>query len=214
MCGEHHQMFHDGNLDRHHLIEIVAKREGKTVEEIYDMLKLPMPDKAEEIKPMEERPPIEQLIQAYIQLEEQEQGCRWAKGQLLDAVLNTGTKVTWLSSQIGISTAQIRELVKVYRAFPNEGMRIPGLSWYHHRVAVNSSAPEKYLAIANDEGLSTREMRKKILEDEGKLDTAQSEEDKDQNEAKKLLEKVEKFIAKGGESAHWLREQLQAIFVR
>lgn len=211
LCGVHHVMFHDGNINRHHLIEVVAKREEKTVEEVYNILKLPLPENIEPINWQEQEPSMEELIQAYIQLDEHEQEARWAKGQLLDLILKAGASQKWLSAQIGISPAQIRELVKVYRTFPEESMRIPSLSWYHHRVAANSNKPHEYLAKANDEHLSTRELRKLILADEGKEHINQDEEKSEMKKAKKLFAELEEMLNKGGEPANWLKEQLQVF---
>ncbi|WP_028987634.1 hypothetical protein [Thermicanus aegyptius] len=211
LCGEHHRAYHDGHIDRHHLILAVAGREGKTAEEIYGILGL-LPQPVEKEIPKEEpEPTLEELISAYHQLDEQEQEVRWTKGQLLDAMLKAGAKASFLSSQLGVSTAQIRELVKVYRVFPEESTRIPSLSWYHHRIAANSKEPQKYIAVANDEGLSTRELRKKILEDEGRVDVVQEEEDKEMKKAERLFKQVEEFLASGGLAAGWLREQLKVI---
>lgn len=204
-------MFQDGNLNRHHLIVVVAEREDKTVEEIYDTLNLPLPEQIEAIKRKESEPSLEELIQTYIQVEEHEQEARWTKGQLLDVMLNAGAKQKWLSSQIGVSPAQIRELVKVYRTFPEASMRIPSLSWYHHRVATNSDKPEEYIIKANDEQLSTRKLKKVILSDEGKEHINQDEEKEEMKKAQKLLTKVEEIIKKGGEPANWLHDQLQVI---
>lgn len=156
-------MFQDGNLNRHNLIEVVAEREGKTVEEIYDTLKLLLPEQPEPIQRKEPEPSLEELIQAYIQVEEHEQEARWTKGKLFDVTFNAGAKQKWLSSLIGVSPAQIRELVKVYRTFPKESMRIPSLSWYHYRVATNSDKPQEYIIKANNEQLSTRKLKKVIL---------------------------------------------------
>lgn len=214
LCGEHHRAYHDGHIDRHHLILVVAEREGKTAEEIYGILGLLPTDSppTEKENPKEGlEPTLEELIAAYHQLDEQEQEVRWTKGQLLDAMLKAGAKAGFLSSQLGVSTAQIRELVKVYRAFPEESTRIPSLSWYHHRIAANSQEPQKYIAVANDEGLSTRELRKKILEDEGKVNIVQEEEDKEMKKAERLFKQVEEFLASGGLAAGWLREKLKGI---
>lgn len=214
LCGEHHSMFHNGNIDRHHLIEVVAKREGKTVEEIYDHLKISIPENVEPIRRPKEIPSIEELIQAYIQIDEQEQETRWTKGKLLDVMLaDEGISQKWLSSQLGVSPSQIRELVKVYRAFPDERTRIPSLSWYHHRVAANSSDPAHYIAKANDEGLSTREMREVILLDENKEHLTNEEKENAIKEAEKVFEKVESLLAKGGEPARWLEEKLRKLVI-
>jgi methyltransferase-like protein len=182
------------------------------VDEIYDILKLIKPENAKPINEPASDPSLEELLAAYIQVEENEQEARWIKGQLLDEMLKRGAKQTWLSSQLGISPAQIRELVKVYRAFPKPEMRIPSLSWYHHRVAANSPDPAKYILKANDEALSTRELRKAILEDEGKEHLAHTETEQQLIKAKRIYQQVEELIKQGGEPADWLKRQLAALF--
>jgi hypothetical protein len=212
LCGYHHALVHGGNIDRHHLVEVVARREGKTVDEIYDTLKLVKPESPKPINEPASDPTLEELLAAYVQVEESEQEARWIKGQLLDEMLKRGAKQTWLSSQLGISPAQIRELVKVYRTFPKPELRIPSLSWYHHRVAANSSDPVRYIQKANDESLSTRELRKVILEDEGKEHLAQTETEREIGRAKRIYQQVEEIIRLGGEPADWLKSQLAALF--
>ncbi|CAA7600077.1 Hypothetical protein DEACI_0727 [Acididesulfobacillus acetoxydans] len=103
--------------------------------------------------------------------------------------------------------AQIRELVKVCRAFPDEGTRISSLSWYHHRTAANSSDPAKYIQEAADQELSTRQMRKIILEDEGRQEIVQEEDSAERKQAEKILKTVEAFLARGGEAAAYLKQQ-------
>ncbi|MDY7989808.1 hypothetical protein UY286_05200 [Paenibacillus polymyxa] len=208
LCGWHHRLFHDGNLDRNELIQIVAKREGVAPEEIADVLKLPYQPPPTQPAP---QPKIEELLQAYIQIDEQEQETRFIKGQLLDAMLAAGAKQKFLSSQIGVSPAQIRELVHVYRTFPTPESRVPTLSWYHHRVASHSSEPAVLLAKANDEAMSTRDLRKVILEQEGAEVVVKQEENVEQKQASRVLTSVQKILDSGSEAAKWLRAELKQI---
>ncbi|WP_198524803.1 HNH endonuclease [Paenibacillus phocaensis] len=209
LCGWHRRLFHDGNLDRNELITIVAKREGLTPEEVADILKLSYQPPPAQLAP---QPKIEELLQAYIQIDEQEQETRFAKGQLLDAMLAAGAKQKFLSSQIGISPAQIRELVHVYRTFPTPESRIPSLSWYHHRVASHSSEPAALLMKANDEALSTRDLRKVILEQEGANNIVKQDEDQEQKKAQRLLVSVQKLLDTGSEAAKWFENELKQLF--
>ncbi|MBY9079595.1 hypothetical protein KIH86_08525 [Paenibacillus sp. HN-1] len=208
LCGWHHQLFHGGNLDRNELIAIVAKREGVTPEEIADVLKLPYQPPAAQPAP---QPKVEELLQAYIQVDEQEQETRFVKGQLLDAMLAAGAAQKFLASQIGISPAQIRELVHVYRTFPTPESRNPTLSWYHHRIASRANQPAAILAKACDEAMSTRQLRKAILQQEGAEHLAKQEEDQEQKQAKQMLAAVQKVLDTGSEAAKWLRAELKKI---
>lgn len=209
LCGLHHQAFHDGKINRNVLIEIVAKREGKLPEEIAASIQLDY--EPTQIVPTPPQPSVPELIQVYIQLEEHEQENRFAKGQLLEAMLDAGATQKYLSSQLGVSPSQVRELIHVYRTFSDPASRNPALSWYHHRVASRSSDPPKYLAEANDEGLSIRVMKERILMDEGHNHLVQTEADAEQRKAEKLLQQVRDFLVTGGSVAQWLTEQIRAL---
>ncbi|PYE49347.1 hypothetical protein HUB98_03985 [Paenibacillus barcinonensis] len=156
-------------------------------------------------------PKIEELLQTYIQVDEQEQETRFIKGQLLDAMLTAGAKQKFLSSQIGVSPAQIRELVHVYRTYPTAASRIPSLSWYHHRVASHSISPTKTLIKASDEAMSTRELRKLILEQEGAKQLVQHEDQEERKKAERVLSSVQKVLDSGGETAKWIQDELKRI---
>ena len=206
LCGVHHRMAHDGNLDRNQLIRIVAEREGLEPEEVADRIGLtyvpPEPVQTPE-------PKLEELVQAYHQIDEQEQESRFIKGQLLDAMLAAGATQKYLSQELGVSPSQIRELVHVYRTFPDPANRIPTLSWYHHRVAARSSNPQKYLALAADQPVSVRKLREQILRDEGGEHLAAEDENRQHKKAEKLLAEVQAVLDAGGETAEWLAERLK-----
>lgn len=210
LCGIHHKMFHDGNLNRNELIRIVAKREGKTPEEIADIIKLPY---QEPPSPPPQPPKLEDLVQAYIQIDEQEQENRFVKGQLLDAMLAAGATQKYLASEIGVSASQIRELVHVYKTFPTPESRVPTLSWYHHRVAARSNDPEKFLAMAADHPISVRELKKEILKEEGADHIASQEEDQERKKAEKLLGEVQMLLDTRSSASDWLFERLQHLIM-
>jgi hypothetical protein len=206
LCGVHHRMVHDGNLDRNLLIQIVADREGLEPEEVAERIRLayrpPQP-----VQPL--KPKLEDLVQAYLQIDEQEQETRFVKGQLLDAMLSAGATQKYLSQELGVSPSQIRELVHVYRTFPDPSSRIPTLSWYHHRVAARSSNPQKYLALAADQPVSIRQLREKILKDEGGQHLVDEDKRRGRQKAEKLFAEVQAVLAAGGEAAEWLAERLK-----
>lgn len=207
LCGEHHRMFHDGNLDRNILIQIVAKREGKEPGEIADILKLSY----EEPPPPTVQPKIEELLHAYIQVDEGEQEARFIKGQLLDSMIAAGATQKYLSSQIGVSPAQIRELVYVYRAFPDRTLRNPALSWYHHRVASRSSDPHKHLALASDQHLSIRDMRKEILQAEGSGNLVEEDEKAQERKLSKYLTEIKTILNESTPLSRWLENELKRL---
>lgn len=195
------------------LIEIVARRERKPMEEIYAAIGWTAPEVLPAVVRKEE-PSLEELIQAFITLQEQEADCQWAKGEILAALLDRQVKPSWIASQVGVSAAQVRELVKVYRAFPEPGMRVPQLSWYHHRVAANFSDPAGWIARAADEQMSTRQLREAILENEAQdaiREIAELEEVRERREAEEALRAVKDVLRRGGDSAAWLTQQLRLL---
>lgn len=209
LCFKCHLFADNGKISHHQLIAIVAEREEKEIQEIYRLTGWPMPETLPEQTKHEEIHSLEEIIQMYINLEEQERECRWAKGQLLDVMVKMGAKIGWIASQVGVSAAQIRELIKTYRAFPEEEDRNPELSWMHHRIAANSKNPKEWIDTAADEQLSTRQLRKAIKESVG--ETTAPEEEKEIRQAEKVFIKVEKVIAQGGPAAEWLKEKLKEL---
>ncbi|WP_027093001.1 HNH endonuclease signature motif containing protein [Cohnella thermotolerans] len=208
LCGEHHRLAQDGKIDRNELIRIVAKREGKTSEEIAAIIQLPY---REPEPPASQPPKLEDLIQAYIQVDEQEQESRFVKGQLLDAMLAAGATQKYLSQELGVSPSQIRELVHVYRTFSDPVSRVPTLSWYHHRVAARSSDPAKFIALAADQSLSIRNLRKEILVSEGSGHLAEQDEAEERKKAEKCLTAVREILIAGGPVAEWLTQELKNL---
>lgn len=211
LCVEHHRAAQEYKIDRLVLVQIVAEREGVALEEVCRAIEIPVPDKFPPLPEKVQEPGIEELIQAYISLEEQERENKWVKAQLLEAMLAAGAKPSWLASQLGISVSLIKKMVKTYKAFPEEDMRVPELSFEHHYVAATSSKPGEMIAKAADEQLSTRQMRKVILEEEasdGFKEIARDEEKDEIHEAKKVYTKAERVITRGGPGAEWLREKL------
>jgi len=211
LCFEHHRFAHDGKISHHELIPIVAKRENIKIEEVYYLTGWPVPEILPEPVKYKEVRSLEEIIQMYINLEERERECRWAKGQLLDLMVKMSVKIGWIASQVGTSRAQIRELIKTYRAFPEEKDRNPELSWMHHRIAANSKSPKEWIDMAADKQLSTRQLKKAIKESVG--ETTAPEEEKEIYQAEKVFIKVEEIIAQGGPAAEWLEEKLKELIL-
>lgn len=218
LCDQCHMDAQEYRIKPLELIKIVATREGKSIEEIYEAIGWAAPDDLPETKPklrVVEEPSLEDLIQAYISLEEKEADCRWAKAEILSAITNAGAKASWIASQIGTSAAQVREMVKVYRAFPTEGMRVPELSWYHHRLAANTPDPAQWIARAADEQMSTRQMREAIIQDDIQNGKEPPPDDgletKYLKKAEAAVKAIEEILMHGGLAAKWLKDTLKII---
>lgn len=183
------------------LIKITAKREDLSLEDAYGQIGWVVPDEVESKKEPEYT--LEELVQSYISLEEKENETRWVKGQILDILIERGAKAGWIASQVGVSAAQVRVMVRTFRAFPTEESRMPALTWFHHRIAANTSNPEQWICEAADGHYSTRQLQAVI---KGKTE---SDDEKKQKKAEKALRDVVNIIDAGGKSAVWLFDELQ-----
>lgn len=185
------------------LIKITCRREGITLEEAYEQIGWVVPDEAIEKKEPEKEYTLEELVQAYISLQEKENETRWVKGQILDILLEKGVKPGWIASQVGVSAAQIRVMVQTFRAFPEEKKRNPALTWFHHRIAAHTEEPERWLNEAADNEFSTRQMQAVIK------GATESADDKRKAEAERTLRSVKNFLDAKDKLSVWFFNELQ-----
>lgn len=214
LCRKCHDEAQQYKINRLVLVQIVALREGVASEEVCRETGIPVPDKFPELHSTEEEPGIEELIQAYISLKEQERDSKWVKAQLLAAMMDAGAKASWIASQIGTSASLIKKMVKTFKAFPAEVTRVPELSFEHHFTAATAKEPGKMIARAADEQMSTRELRKEIIKKEASeiiKAISSDEEEKDLEKAKRAFTKIEEMYAFGGPAKEWLKEQLKKL---
>ncbi|MOA21287.1 hypothetical protein D3C78_1417720 [compost metagenome] len=64
---------------------------------------------------------------------------------------------------------------------------------------------------ANDEALSTRDLRKVILEQEGAGAIVNQDEDQEQKKAQRLLVSVQKMLDTGSGAAKWFENELKQL---
>lgn len=210
LCAEHHFAAHTGNLPRGDLVKIVAVRENKTPEEICQIIGLNLA--VDNIKPgnvINSSATLEELIQMYVSLDETVDETKFFKGEIIEELLRRELTVGQIAQYGRCSNAQVRELVKTYRAFPEESMRIPELTWYHHRLAANTNNPEYWIQEAAKFQWSTRQMREAIKAAEG--ETPLSDEEKMLNKAEKAVRMLEEVRRFGGDPWEWLYGKLQEI---
>lgn len=218
LCFDCHRGVHDGKIDRNELLGIVAKREGRSVKEIAEIIGVAVPDSAASanqsavgsvVSRKLAQYSLEELLQAYINILEEVDDTHWQRGEILVVLIDgMGQKPSWIASQVGTSAAQIRELAKTYRAFPDEANRVKDLSWFHHRLAANTDNPSLWIQRAIENGWSTRQMREQIklaLGEESKKDLVMTKAEK----AFRFM--IEVFEA-GGEAAVWLQKKILAEF--
>lgn len=208
LCIACHRLAQEYKINRLELVQIVAEREGITPQEVCLRSEIPVPDEFPPVREKKEPATLEELIQAYINLDERQDECNFLKGQLLAALIEAGVKMGWIASQVRASVSQIKVLIKTYRAFPEEAMRIAELTWYHYRLAAHTDNPAGWIDRAADESWSTREMSAAIKKEMGPA-LAASEEDREMRKAEKVFGQVDEILARGGPPAEWLRSALR-----
>lgn len=214
LCFDCHRSAHNGKLSYVELVQIVAVREGATPREVCKKIGWPVPEEIPKLKPVVpglSGRSLEELLQTYASLQESEDDNRWAKGAVCLCITEgMGVSSRRAASWLGCSAAQVRELSKTFKAFPDESMRIPHLTWRHHRLAANTPEPEKWISLAADNEWSTRQMDEQIKIAYGKV----KEKDLQMAKAEKAYLLAKEVFEAGGEAAEWLEEKLESMLVR
>lgn len=205
LAPEVHQAVHDGKIDPCVLILIVARRENLTPEEVCARIGEPVPPEWPDCTPPDP-PPWEEVLQVLLSLEEAQDDCKWRQGEILAALVDCGVPQRTIASEMGKSASYIRERVKTWRAFPDEGTRVRDLSWQHHRIAAKTDDPQAWITKASDNGWSTRDLERAIREAKNP-GLALSQEEKELKQAEALFAKLEETITKGGPAGKWLLEE-------
>lgn len=150
-------------------------------------------------------PPLEELLQLFTDTVEAGDDLRWLQGAVILLLLEGfGLKPRDVSSLTGWSPAQVREAARTFAAFPEESTRIPGLSWYHHRLASRTDDPPAWLARASDEGWSTRQMAEAMRAALG----GKSEEDARLEKSERIVRMAREVLGRPGPAADYLRAEL------
>ncbi|MHB8927101.1 MAG: HNH endonuclease [Bacillota bacterium] len=216
LCFECHRKAQDGLIHREKLFQIVAAREGTTLVEVHEAVGLPRPEPQTEVSTPPAPPQgvtghsVDELVQRYLNLVEGEDASKWERGAILVVILDgMKMKPPGVAGLVGCSPAQVRELAKTYRAFPEEADRAKDLSWFHHRLAANTTEPKAWIEKAVASGWSTRQMRESIKAASAKSDEAIK--DMALAKAEKALALAKETLAAGGEAGAWLRRELSRL---
>ncbi|MCR4441940.1 MAG: HNH endonuclease [Peptococcaceae bacterium] len=221
LCGDCHRDAQEYKIPQHELVVLVAQREQKTIGQVYGAIGLSIPPEHEMEKDVIPGPKdpfdlmsLDELLQVVIDHKQKTDECQFLQGKALKHAMSRGVKAGYLASQTNISTSQIRVLVKVYEAFPDEGSRVAELSWSHHKIAAYTSDPARWIETAADQGMSTRQLRKAVIDEEGSEEhkkEALKEKEREIERAKSVLKEVRLVIARGGVAARWLNSELRKI---
>ena len=142
----------------------------------------------------------DEVIGRIIDLRQQQDDKSWEVGALIYYALERmQVKAGQLASETNCSTQHIRDLSKTFGAFPEESERVAELTWTHHKLAARTEEPQKWIQLAAERNLSTREFQK-ILKGEAVKDELR--------EAEKLWDKLVRVIEAGGPAAMYLEKRL------
>jgi hypothetical protein len=212
LCFNCHRDVHDGKLHRRNLVEIVAKREGLPVKEIYKLngwlLEDTLPGEIKTPNPIA-GDTFEEIIELYISCLEKGENSMWDKAALI-TVMHDHMKMAprQIASAIGCSASLCRKMVRVFKAFPSEAQRIPMLSFRHHQIASYTSDPQRWIAEAADNQWSTRVLQDKI---NSTKDSDVEKKDKAKARAEKVLLLVSEILDEHDSISLWLEEELQKL---
>ncbi|WP_054697647.1 HNH endonuclease signature motif containing protein [Syntrophomonas palmitatica] len=214
LCPECHTKTHSGNIPRWSLIEIIARREGKTPTEICEIIgllvnnTLPKDYIFTEEKNLFFGKNLEEVLQVYCNCDEAEETAKWLKAEVLTAMVDMKIKVTEISSLVGCSPASVRESIKTFRAFPEPHMRALDKSFTHHRIAAKTTNPQKWMDVACIQALSTRQLREAILAETNNNTIIK---DANQEKAERALRMIKEVLNAGEAPAVWLKGQMYNI---
>lgn len=211
LCGKCHDLAQQYKIPRRTLVEIVAKREGLTVEEIYEKyhwsLEGKLPYEIHVPNPVAGKT-FEEILELYLFCLEKGENSMWDRAAVITVMHDSmGMKPRQIASAIGCSASQVRKMARTFNAFPKDDDRIPYLSFRHHQIAANTSEPQKWLETAMDNQWSTRRMQEEINGSASPV----AKEDKAWEKAEKALLMLEEVLASGDEVADWLQTELKKL---
>lgn len=214
LCEKHHtgdEGFHSGHLSRRTLVEIVAKREGMTVKEIYELnhwlFDDKLPEEIEMVNPVVGKT-FDEVLDLYLFCLEKGQDSMWERAAVLTVMQDyMKLKPKQIASAVGCSASLCRKMVRTYNAFSEES-RVPFLSFRHHQIAATSSDPKAWINKAADENLSTRQLQEQIVD--SKLDPT-VKKDNLRSRAEKALLLIKESLSESGEASEWLWNELTKL---
>lgn len=157
-----------------------------------------------------ELPGVEELVQIFANYKEQEEASKWEQAAAL-VILYTGLKmkIKDISSETGLSPAMIREMIRTFSAFHDEGTRVLELSFYHHRLASKTPDPVYWINTAADKGWSTRQMNDAIKK--AGCITPKARKELSMSQAEKTLRMVNEILEEEGEASDWFYDELKKL---
>lgn len=215
LCTECHRLYHDGFISIRTLIEIVAKREAKTFEEIVVLMGWPKDKVLKEPSKLKEPAhkafegkSLEDLFQLWYNCDEREQETNWLRAAIAVTLLDGAQiKPAAIGSSVGCSASYVTQLARTWRTFPHEEERIPWLSFTHYKIAAMTEDPQGWITRAVDESLSTRQMEEEIR----KTKDQKSVQEHNRIKADRIMRMVCEILNDGGEAAVYLKENLRNL---
>lgn len=147
---------------------------------------------------------INDIRQHIVTLRQQQEEHRFIIGELMHYAITMGETVGQLAYDNNCSAGYVRQMIKVWQAFPTEEARLPfsDLTFQHYKLAAYSDDPVGWLELAVDNAWSTRELRLAI-NGSAVVDELRA--------AERVYGKVERVLEAGGQGASYLHERLTKL---
>lgn len=107
--------------------------------------------------------PLEEIEQELLEIRHAGEAVQWTVAALC-AEACEHVSARQVASDIGMSAGQVSRLLRTLRAFPDPASRsdMPGMTFSHHRLAATTENPAYWLAQAEAEQWSTRDLEEAI----------------------------------------------------
>lgn len=213
LCGLCHQKAQQYKIPRLEVVKIVAKREGISVEEIYEkqnwLYEGKMPHEVTISNPVAGKT-YEEVLELYLFCLEKGQESMWERAAVLTVMSDImGMQSRDIASALGCSASLVRKMTRTFNAFPSEQDRIPVLSFRHHQIAAGTNIAKDWLDKAADNMWSTRVLQEEI--DKTREDD-DSKKEKLLAQAERAVNRIYQVLDEGYDDiSDWLLEELDKI---
>lgn len=215
LCGTCHAKVHAGNLPAFYLIALIAKREKTTAENIMNIIGfIPKGEAPREFRIRNADHEIdgitlENAIQAVLSCTEAEEDIKWKKATLISQIADYyQINNSVMASLCGCSPALIRNCITAYQAFPEPHMRAADKSFTLHLYAAKTNEPAKWMQLACEYDLSTRQL-KEAIEAEGIENTI--EKDVVKEKAERIIRMAKEVIKANPLIGEWLVGEIRTL---
>lgn len=106
----------------------------------------------------------DEILGLLTEMKQAEDATLWRQAELCAAAVETGVAVRTLASDMGLSAARVRRMIRTVRAFPHSEERLiaPGIDFAHFQLCAETNDPQGWLERCVDLEWSVRDMREAL----------------------------------------------------